>query len=109
MRVVLWRLAAGLRRPLLVHVQFQRHSGGLAKRRPLRHCSMAAAAQPSADSAPVLDRDAFTEVLHVQALRIPARDCQRFMKLMTGWEPLPKEHAILWERMFACIPSIERY
>lgn len=91
MRVVLWRLAAGVRRPPLVYGQSQRHSAALTGCRPLRHRSMAAAAQSSADPAPALDRDAFTEVLRLQALRVPARDCQRFMRLMTGCEA-PKQY-----------------
>ena len=72
MRVVLWRLAVGVRRPPLVHVQSQRHSASLGSCRPLHPRSMAAAAQSSTDPRPALDRDAFTEVLRLQALRIPA-------------------------------------
>ena len=101
MRVVLWRLAAGVRRPPLVYVQSQRHSAALFGCRTLRHRSMAAP-QSSADPAPALDRDAFTEVLRLQALRIPARDCQRFMRLMTGWDfdkiPLFVRQMSVWLR-----------
>ncbi|KAK9840974.1 hypothetical protein WJX81_003444 [Elliptochloris bilobata] len=46
---------------------------------------MAAGEQHGVGSASLFDREAFREVLHVQALRIPTRDCQRFMRLMTGY------------------------
>ena len=94
MRVVLWRLASGVRRPPLFYVQSQRHSAALSSCRPLRHRSMAAAPQSSADPAPALDRDAFTEVLRLQALRIPARDCQRFVRLMTGCGTSTRYHCL---------------
>ena len=34
--------------------------------------------------APVLQRDLFKENLHLKALRIPKRDCQKYMKLLQG-------------------------
>ena len=101
MRVVLWRLAAGVRRPPLISIQSQRPSAAFAGCRHLRHRSMAAAAQSSADPAPALDRDAFTEVLRLQALRIPARDCQRFMRLMTGCDASKQYHCVAIEWLAA--------
>ena len=34
--------------------------------------------------APVLQRDLFKESLHLKALRIHKRDCQKYMKLLAG-------------------------
>lgn len=34
--------------------------------------------------APVLQRDLFNESLQLKALRIPKKECQKYMKLLTG-------------------------
>ena len=52
--------------------------------RPPAPRSMAAEAQLAAGGVPVLDRAAFTQVVQIQALRVPTRDCQRYLRLMTG-------------------------
>lgn len=74
--------------PPLVLTGIARNRAWLARCRLTQHRGMAVGVQHSLSAVPELDRDAFTEVLRVQALRIPARDCQRYMKLMTGCVPV---------------------
>ena len=41
---------------------------------------------------PELQRDLFCETLHLTALRIPKRDCQKYMKLLAGYVPSSGSH-----------------
>ena len=89
MQVVYWLLSQQVEGgPPLVLTGIARKRAWLARCRLAQHRGMVVGVQHSSGSVPELDRDAFTEVLRVQALRIPARDCQRYMKLMTGCVPV---------------------
>ena len=49
------------------------------------HLGASSMASPEAlPPAPVLQRDLFNESLHLKALRIHKRDCQKYMKLLAG-------------------------
>jgi len=82
MRMVRWCLGAGAQWRLRSSAEPPQCWTLLSRPPPPR--SMAADAQHAAGGVPVLDRAAFTQVVKIHALRVPTRDCQRYLRLMTG-------------------------
>jgi len=82
MRMVRWCLGAGAQWRLRSSAEPPQCWASLSRLPTPR--SMAAEAQHPDGGVCALDRAAFTQVVQIQALRVPTRDCQRYLRLMTG-------------------------